>query len=211
LHEIVAEAVRRPFRAAVGCAAWVALALAGCGKRTPPSTSAAAVRGSEVAGSGEFEDDGGAELPTDPREVDAWARAEQGGDEDRMRLVDLVGCDRLREQAARPKLRATAIQSMAYCRDFSALPWLAGVAASARGNEGIDALDAIVEQAARPRKSTDPDDADELADGCHRLLALSRAPQQPRARRVRAIRALRMLAERGCVNRADIPTDLDAR
>lgn len=212
--ESVAEAVRRqgcPVAAACAVAAWITLGLAGCGKRTPPSTSAAAVRGSEVVGGGEIEDEGGADLPTDPREVDAWTRAERGGDDDRMRLVDLVGCDRLREEAANPKLRATAIQSMAYCRDFSALPWLAGVAASAHGDEGIDALDAIVEQAARPRKSTDPDDADELADGCHRLLALSRTPQQPRARRVRAIRALRMLAERGCVNRADIPSDLDAK
>ena len=42
------------------------------------------------------------------------------------------------------------------------------------------------------------------------LLALARATGQSKARRVNAIRALRMLADRGCVRRADIPVDFDA-
>lgn len=209
----MAEAVTRPRSHGVVAAAWAAwLALAvGCGKRTPPSASAAAAMGSEARSKAPSGAGAGADLPTDPREIDAWARAEDGGEEERVRLEDLEGCDRLREAADNPKLRATAIRTMAYCRDFSVLPWLAEVATSAPGDEGVDALDAIVEQAASPRRSTDPDDAAELSDGCARLLALSRAPQQPRARRVRAIRALRMLAERGCVSRSDIPTDLDAK
>jgi len=194
-----------------GClcaAAWLALGPLACGKRTAPGAPASALRQSEADGEGGPD---GAELPTDPREVDAWARAERGDEEDRMRLYDLVGCERLLEASSIVKLRATAIEAMAYCRDFSVLPWLAAVATSGRGDEAIDALDAIVEQAARPRTATDPDDAEELADGCRALLALSRAPQQAPARRVRAVRALRMLAERGCVTRGDIPTDLDAK
>lgn len=186
----------------------VGLGLAGCGRRAPRDGAAAAVLGSGAAGADGGE---GRDLPTDPREIDAWDRAGRGGDEDRIRLEDLVGCERLRERAELPKLRATAIQAMAYCRDFSALPWLAQIAASARGDESVEALDAIVEQAARPRTAADPDDAEELGEGCRSLLALARAERQPRGLRVRAIRALRMLADRGCVNRELIPKDLDAK
>jgi len=210
----MAESVKRPrcgLAVAGVSAAWVALVAAGCGKGTPAGASAAAVSASAGGGSIAAGGEGASDGPSDAREAEAWQFARQGSEEDRMRLEDLVGCERLREAAETPTLRATAIQSMAYCPDFSALPWLVHVAASARGDEGIEALDAIVEQAARPRRATDPDDADELAEGCRALLALSRAPEQPRVRRVRAIRALRMLAERGCVNRADIPTELDAK
>jgi hypothetical protein len=73
------------------------------------------------------------------------------------------------------------------------------------------ALESIVELAARRRRATDPEDADELHAGCVALLDLARSTERSKERRVLAIRALRMLAERGCVKRADIPTDLDAR
>jgi hypothetical protein len=101
---------------------------------------------------------------------------------------------------------------MAYCRDFSELPWLVGVATQSRkGAEGTDALEAIVELAAHPRLAVDPEDAAELREGCQALVTLSRAAGQAKEHRVLAVRALRMLAERGCVNRADIPVDFDAK
>jgi hypothetical protein len=147
----------------------------------------------------------------DPMEAEAWARAQSGADEDRMRLADLVGCEGLRERADVPAQRSIAIRAMHFCSDFSELPWLASVAASGRDDEAADALDAIVDQAARPRRPTDPEDAQELFAGCQSLLDLSRSSGQPRARRVVAVRALRMLSDRGCVKRADIPSDLDAK
>jgi hypothetical protein len=147
----------------------------------------------------------------DDREAEDWARAQDGGDDDAIRLADRLGCSGLRERAASARLRATALRAMADCRDFTELPWLAEVAAGPNEADAVAALDAVVEQAARPRRPTDPEDAEELHDGCGALLALARAADKPAPRRVRAIRALRMLADRGCVKREDIPTDLDPK
>jgi len=148
----------------------------------------------------------------DSREADAWARAQDGGDEDDdVRLADLLGCSGLRERAGDARRRLTAVRAMAYCRDFSELPWLAELGTKGADAEALAALDAVVEQSARERRTTDPEDADELHTGCATLLALSRATARPAALRVRAIRALRMLSEYGCVKRADIPADLDAK
>ncbi len=180
-----------------------------CGKGASPagpgSVAAATARGADAA----LEEDAGE--PMDSRETEAWSRAGDGGDDDDLRLADLVGCEGLRERATSPRLRRTAVRAMAYCRDFSELPWLVEVGARGVDVEALDALDAIVAQAARVRRATDPEDGDELHSGCAALLALSRATEQPAPRRVRAIRALRMLSDRGCVKRADIPADLDAK
>ena len=146
----------------------------------------------------------------DPQEAQAWDRAKDGDDDDRMRLADRVGCTGLRERASETARRPTAIRAMAYCGDFSELPWLTSIAASGDETEALEALDAMVDQAARPRRATDPEDAAELSAGCRALLALSRDEGQSRARRVIAIRALRMLAPRGCVKREEIPTEFDA-
>jgi hypothetical protein len=189
---------------------------AGCGKgaanASPASSSSAAVALQLVDAGGAAatdDDDGGG--PMDPRESEAWARAQDGGDDDDVRLADLVGCSGLRERAATAALRATAIRAMAYCRDFSELPWLADVGAHGNDPEALSALDAVVDQSARVRRATDPEDADELHTGCAALLDLAKATDRPAPRRVRAIRALRMLSDRGCVRRSDIPTDLDVK
>ncbi|MGD0679147.1 MAG: hypothetical protein ABSC94_27430 [Polyangiaceae bacterium] len=144
------------------------------------------------------------------REAEAWSRAQDGGDDDLIRLDDLIGCDGARERGGAPALRMTALHAMAYCPDFSELPWLAEVATTGDDAQADSALDSIVEQASRPRRTTDPEDAKELGEGCRRLLTLARASDRPRVRRVVAVRALRMLAERGCVQRSEIPHDFDA-
>lgn len=196
---------------------WLPLALLAvvhCGKGATPAApvgSTTAAAGSDAARpveAGADEDAGG---PMDAREMDAWGRALDGGDDDDVRLADLVGCVGLRERAQDPRLRRIAIRAMGQCQDFSELPWLADLGAHAPDAEAIAALDAIVAQAARVRRATDPEDADELHEGCGMLLGLAKTATQPAARRVRAIRSLRMLADRGCVKRADIPADLDAR
>jgi hypothetical protein len=184
---------------------WVAIALlaaAACGKSGPASSLA--------VDETEAEPDAGG-LPLDPREAAQWGEALQGDPEELMRLADLVGCVGLRERASRPEFRATAIRAMEYCPDYSGLPWLAELAAAKNDVEARTALEAIDELAARPRRATDPEDADELHVGCGSLLALARSTSRPKERRVLAVRALRMLAERGCVRRADIPTDVDAK
>ncbi len=198
---------------------WLPLALLAsihCGKgatSTPTATTSTttAASGSLEARPVEAGADDDAGAPMDARESDAWVRAQDGGDDDDIRLADLVGCTGLRERAGDARLRRTAVRAMAQCQDFSELPWLADLAVRGSDAEALDALDAIGAQSARVRRATDPEDADELHEGCAELLTLARTASQPAPRRVRAIRALRMLSERGCVKRADIPTDLDAK
>ncbi len=190
-------------RAVLACCA-VAL---GCGRGASPS---ATLSQSSVGA------DGGAEslvpLPMDARERAQWAAAADGDPEELMRLTNLVGCEALRERAfADASLRRVALRAEAYCPDLSELPWLAEVAGGPDDADARAALESIGDLAAAPRRATDPEDATELREGCTALLALSRAVERPRERRVLAIRALRMLADRGCVKRADIPGELDAR
>jgi hypothetical protein len=150
--------------------------------------------------------------PMDPRERAQWAAAAEGDPEELMRLANLVGCEGLRERAlADASLRRVALRAAAYCPDLSELPWLAEVAGGSDDADARAALEAIGDLAAAPRRATDPEDAADLREGCTSLLALSRAAGRAKERRVLAIGALRMLADRGCVKRADIPTDLDAR
>jgi hypothetical protein len=198
------ERRRRP--RAVLLVTLVAAFVAGCGK------NAASADAGALAGDGAVSANGAdAAEPMDPREAAAWEAARGGEQEELMRLVDLVGCDRLHELAERPELRATAIAAAGYCGDFSELPWLARLGVRGNDADAQGALGAVVELAARPRRSTDPEDAEELHEGCEELLRLARDVGQPRERRVLAIRGLRMLSERGCVKRADIPGDLDAK
>ena len=189
---------------------------AGCGRgaatAAPASSSsgAATLPGADGGAATAADDDGGG--PMDAREAAAWSRARDGGgDDDDLRLADLVGCSGLRERASTAALRPTALRAMAYCRDFSELPWMADVGVHGSDADALAVLDAVVEQSARVRRATDPEDADELHTGCGALLDLARAADRSAPRRVRAIRALRMLSDRGCVKRADIPTDLDAK
>jgi hypothetical protein len=160
------------------------------------------------------EDEDGGAAPMTEAERTAWSEADGGEPAELARLVDLVGCDGLRERASGPggaAVRSLALRAMSYCPDFSELPWLADLASTASDDVAAQALDAIVDQAARPRRAVDPEDADELHTGCAALLALAKAPDKARPRRIGAVRALRMLVDRGCVRVADIPTDVDAK
>jgi hypothetical protein len=141
----------------------------------------------------------------DAKEADAWEHAKSGDEAEEARLVDLIGCEGVRARADDDALRPTALRAMRTCPDFSELPWLADVASSGSDAEAALALDAITQQAARRRRPVDPEDALELGQGCRALLDVARSPRQPPVRRSRAVGALHMLAERGCVKRADIP------
>ena len=187
------------------------LAVAACGKAAAPAAPSPSASPSSAARVVEAGIEGDAAEPMDLQEGASWARAQDGGDDDDIRLADLVGCTGLRERAEDVRLRATAVRAMAQCQDFSELPWLADLATHGADVDAMAALDSIVAQSARVRRATDPEDADELHEGCGALLALARTTTAPAPRRVRAIRALRMLSDRGCVKRADIPVDLDAK
>ncbi|HEY3817890.1 MAG TPA: hypothetical protein VGL81_11995 [Polyangiaceae bacterium] len=195
------------------------LGFTGCGKSTAPSASMPSP-GTAGSGGGDAGNattasggDDAALAPMDAREASMWTAAgmKDADPEDFARLADLVGCEGLRERADDASRRMTAIRAMQYCRDFSELPWLAQVATSGTDDEARSALDAVVELAARPRRATDPEDADELHVGCGALLDLARGKDRPKERRVLAIRALRMLVDRGCVQKGDIPTEFDAK
>jgi hypothetical protein len=190
-----------PFALAIAC---TIAAVSACGKREG-SPSALALSGGENATEEAHPE------PMDVREADAWAHAKDGDDEDRMRLADLAGCTGLRERGSDPQWRATAIHAMAFCGDFSELPWLVSLGTGGADPLALDALQSVVDLAARPRRATDPEDAEELGEGCRALLAFARDAHGPKPRRVVAVRALRMLSERGCVKAADVPTDLDAK
>jgi hypothetical protein len=180
---------------------------AGCGKSSPavPSSGASA---SGPAPSVVL----GAALPDaealDPREADLWGRAEDGGADDLMRLADREGSSGLVERAADPGLRRTALRAMAFVHDFVGLPLLADAAAGGDEADARAALESAVELAAARRTARDPEDAEELKEGCDKLLALAKDAAAPKARRVLAADALRMLSERGCVKREEVPTGL---
>jgi hypothetical protein len=176
-------------------------------KGAPPKALAAAGEAAVVIESAGA--DGG--IVIDESEEAAWAEADGGDPAELMRLAHRISCEDLRARAALPALRLLAVKAMAYCPDFSELPWLAETATSGADDVAAEALDSILEQAARPRRAVDPEDAEELRAGCTALLALARAPERPRIRRIRAVAALRMLSDRGCVARADIPSDVDAK
>jgi hypothetical protein len=187
---------------------WALAGALGCGKaRQGGSGDGSSAGGADDVAAGASE----ASAPMDARETAQWTAARQGDPEELMRLEDLVGCEGLVERAARQELRETAIRAMQYCPDFSELPWLARSATEGATAEARAALETIDELAARPRRATDPEDAEELHEGCAALLDLSRAESRPRERRVLAVRALRMLADRGCARTADIPAGLGAR
>jgi hypothetical protein len=182
----------------------VAAQVAGCGKRAAVAGDAAASGGAQDAAPAVGE-------AMSEREAAQWEAARGGDPDERIRLAELVGCDGLEQRADNRELRPIALASMAYCPDFGELPWLAQVAKEGSDGDARTALEAVLDQAARPRRSTDPEDAEEIHAGCQTLVALARDLKAPRERRVLAVSALRMLSERGCVKREEIPAELDAR
>jgi hypothetical protein len=136
-----------------------------------------------------------------------WANAKEGEVEDLAELAVHEGAAGLVEAASEPLLRPTAIRAMAYARGWAQLPFLATVASGKSDEEARLALESIVELAARPRLSEDPEDAEELREGCEALGSLARDTARLRARRAAAVRALRMMP---CPE-MDLPTDVDAR
>ncbi len=201
--------------AIAGGGALLAIALfatcGGCGKRAPAggdTTSAQAAGESDAAPVSK------AAFVTDAaslRDERMWSHAKDGEQEDLTTLAVHEGAMGLVEAATDPELRPTAIKAMAYARGWAQLPFLAKVASGKNDEEARLALEATVELAARPRGAEDPEDSDELREGCEGLSTLARDTSRPRPRRVGAIRALRMIPCPPPKNGEDLPTDVDTK
>jgi hypothetical protein len=148
-----------------------------------------------------------------PREA-LWVDARSGEGGDLARLADHEGVDGLIARAGgEPEWRLVALRAMAFAPEpgaFAGLPWLAEAARAPEPVAADAALDSAIDLSARPRRALDPEDAAEMKAGCDALLSLATDANAQRGRRVKALRALRMLVDRGCVDPARLPTDLDA-
>lgn len=127
------------------------------------------------------------------RDHAAWKHALDGGDEDLAALAVHEGAAGLVEASNEPGSRKIALRAMAFARGWAQLPTLATVAAGDNEEDARVALDVMVDLAARPLTTEDPEDAEELREGCEKLLALARDKGRPRERRLPALRALRMM------------------
>ena len=141
------------------------------------------------------------------RDVAMWTSAREGTTEDLASLATHEGAAGLVEAAADDALRPTAVRAMGYARGWAQLPYLAKVAGGTSDDEAHLALASLSELAARPRRSEDVEDAEELREGCEKLGALARDVARARERRISAIRALRMMP----CPKQEIPVDLDAK
>jgi hypothetical protein len=141
-----------------------------------------------------------------------WTRAKDGDDDELARLAAIEGERGLEERAAMPAHRVTALRAMAFSPGFSALPVLGSAAQRGTDDEARAAVQSADAIAARKRAQVDHEDDDELAKGCGALLAAANDKARAREIRVGAVRALRMLADGPhCVDRTQIPTDVDAK
>jgi hypothetical protein len=197
---------------AIGAGVVVAgLALFGAcgGCRSPKDASAPDARpsASSSAAAGEAEEaDASA-----PRTSLLWISATDGDVEDLATLAAHEGAAGLVEAASETSRRATAIQAMGYAHGWAQLPFLAKTAGSKDDREAMLALESVTELAIRPRLAEDPEDIDELREGCDGLLSLARDAAQARKRRIAAVRALRMMPCPPITPPAELPTDLDAK
>jgi hypothetical protein len=182
-------------------------ACGGCGKRAPAGGAASAGQASSSSSSG-----GSLEADAAVQNVPLlWSSAKEGEAEDLAALAAHEGALGLVEAAGDAALRSTAIRAMGYAHGWAQLPFLAKTASGKDDDEARLALDASLELAIRPRTSEDPEDADELREGCESLVALARDSARPRPRRVAAARVLRMIP---CPPRKageELPSDLDAK
>lgn len=142
-----------------------------------------------------------------------WRRALEGDPIDLARLADREGAGGLLEGLEEGGPIGLAA--------LAALPWAEDAdAAYQRLGEIVRQLDppatgpviqAIVGMAARRRRQSEPIDPPGLRSCAEALLALVERKSLAKSVRAPAISALRLLVERGAVNAAAIPTDLDPK
>jgi hypothetical protein len=144
---------------------------------------------------------------------DLWRRALERDPIDLARLADREGAGGLLEgleEGGPIALVALAALPFADDADF-AFQRLGEIARQVDPGSTGPVLEAILDMAARPRRQTEPLDPPGLRACAEALMTLAQQKSLTKTVRARAISALRLLAERGAVATAAIPTDLDAR
>lgn len=143
---------------------------------------------------------------TDPR----WIRARDEDPLAQARLADEVGAaELLLGVEDRGEIEATALAALPFADDGEiALGRLGEIAASepSRRRQVLPAILGIAGQPRRQRELLDPEGARRCGDA---LLAIARDRAAPAEDRAAAISAARALGEKGYVDAARIPADLD--
>jgi hypothetical protein len=144
---------------------------------------------------------------------DLWRRALERDPIDLARLADREGAGGLLEGVEEGgTVGLAALAALPFADDADvAFQRLGEIARQLDPAAAPPVLEAIVDMASRPRRQTEPLDAPGLRSCGEALLALAEQKSLPKNVRAPAISALRLLAERGAVALAAIPTDLDPK
>ena len=146
----------------------------------------------------------------DPR----WRRA--AGDEpiERIRLAEAVGASELVDALDDGgEIEKTALMALPFARDADlALAPLSARAAGAKdASERRALLEALVGIAGRPDDQRDPIDPEGTRAAASTLVEIARRASLDREDRALAVSAARALAEKGWIDPARVPADLDPR
>lgn len=184
----------------------IAVCIVACGRTSP---TANAPDSSKPVPSTVAASDGG-EGPREAHEAmdELWSRAAEGAEEDVIRLARTLGPTGLADGATTKETNRLAAKAMAYTEGLAGLAWLADKAAGEDTELALEAAESAVRLAARGRDQNDPEDVEEMREGCKKLLAVSKG-SAPKPLKIKAIRAMRLLADRGCQKVEDIPKDFD--
>lgn len=181
-------------------------ACTGCGKRPrSPADGGGPASGARSSGSAA---PAGSDAGPAVDDALAWENAREGDVEDLVALAVQEGAAGLVEAAGDRDRKKTALRAMAFARGWAQLPYLAKTAGERDDEDARLALEAITELGNRPRRSEDPEDAEELKEGCEALASLVRDVSRPRGRRVLALRGIRLVP---CPAGKELPGDLDAK
>ena len=146
-------------------------------------------------------------------EDELWRRALDGDPIDLARLADREGAGGLLEglEEGGP-VALTALLALPFAPDGDwAYQRLGEIVRQIDPRAVGPVVQAIIDLASRPRRQTEPLDPPGLRSCGEALIALIEQKSLAKTVRAPAISALRLLAERGAVSAAAIPTDLDPK
>ncbi|MET0595562.1 MAG: thiamine biosynthesis protein [Polyangiaceae bacterium] len=146
-------------------------------------------------------------------EDDLWRRALDGDPIDLARLADREGAGGLLEglEEGGP-ISLAALLALPFAVDADlAYQRLGEIVRQLDPRAVGPVVQAIADMASRPRRQSEPLDPPGLRSCGEALLVLAEQKSLAKTVRAPAISALRLLAERGAVNAAAIPTDLDPK
>jgi hypothetical protein len=146
-------------------------------------------------------------------EDDLWRRALDGDPIDLARLADREGAGGLLEglEEGGP-IGLAALAALPYADDAeTAYQRLGEIVRQLDPAATSPVVQAIVDMAAKPRRQREPLDPAGMRSCAEALLTVAERKNLAKTVRAPVISALRLLAERGAVNAATIPTDLDPK